>query len=91
MLSKKENVKSSRELLNIIYVRENETIKDKLDEAYFHFHPLYNTYNLTEEFRTLGLNIEWATPSKFRKKCSVYYEHIFLKIMITIQLQFAGL
>lgn len=65
---KKDNVKSNQELLNIIYVRENEAIKDKLDEAYFHFHPLYNTYNLTEEFRALGLNIEWANPSKFRKK-----------------------
>lgn len=65
---KEYKVKSNPELINIIRVRDDITIKDKLDEAYFHFHPAYNTYNLAIEFQAKGLNIEWATPLKFRKK-----------------------
>lgn len=65
---KEYKVKNNPELLNIIRVREDTSIKDKLNEAYFHFHPAYCTYNLTAEFYALGLNIEWDTPTKFRKK-----------------------
>ncbi len=65
---KKHSAKSNKGLLKIITNRDNILVKDRLDEAYFHYHPSYHTYDLTAEFGSLGLNVDWGTPIKFRKK-----------------------
>lgn len=65
---KEYKVKNNKELLKIISERENIEVKQALDEAYFHYHPDFKTYDLTDEFTLLGLNVEWATPIKLRKK-----------------------
>jgi len=62
------NVKSNQHILNIIYNREDETIKDDVDEHYFHFHPDSAAIDITEEFKALNLNSDWGTPEKFFKK-----------------------
>lgn len=61
-------VKSNQQILNIIYNREDETIKDKVDAHYFHFHPNSGEIDITEEFKALKLNPDWGTPEKFFKK-----------------------
>lgn len=61
-------VKSNQHILNIIYNRENETIKDTVDAHYFHFNPDSEAVDITEEFKALKLNSDWGTPDKFFKK-----------------------
>lgn len=61
-------VKSNQHILNIIYNREDETIKDTVDAHYFHFHPDSDSIDITEEFKALKLNSDWGTPKKFFKK-----------------------
>lgn len=65
---KEHNVKSNLGLLKIIRIREDDRVKDNLDKAYFHYDPLYHTYNLEAEFKVLGVNIDWGNPALFRKK-----------------------
>lgn len=60
-------VKSNQKILNIIYNRENEIIKNVVDANYFHFHPNSETVDLTKEFKDLNLNSDWGTPPKFFK------------------------
>lgn len=62
------NVKSNQQILNIIYNREDEAIKDVVDEYYFHFHPESDEIDISEEFKALNLNSDWGTPPKFFKK-----------------------
>lgn len=64
----KHNTRESSEILRIINNRDNPLIKDKLDAAYFHFHPSYIAYDLKSEFNSLGLNVDWCTPIRLRKK-----------------------
>ncbi len=61
-------IKSNQHILNIIYKREDETIKNIIDKHYFHFHPNSEVIDITEEFKVLNLNSDWGTPSKFFKK-----------------------
>jgi hypothetical protein len=61
-------VKANQQILNIIYNRQNDTIKDIVDAHYFHFHPDSGEINITEEFKALKLNLDWGTPDKFFKK-----------------------
>lgn len=61
-------VKSNQNILNIIYNRADETIKDTVDAHYFHFHPDSGEIDITEEFKALKLNPDWGTPEKFFKK-----------------------
>lgn len=61
-------VKSNQHILNIIYNREDETIKNIVDAHYFHFHPDSASVDIAKEFKTLKLNSDWGTPEKFFKK-----------------------
>jgi len=61
-------VKSNQNILNIIYKREDETIKDIVDAHYFHYHPSPDTIDIREEFRALGLIKDWGDPQMFFKK-----------------------
>jgi hypothetical protein len=63
---KEMNAKTNRKLLNIIYNRENEKIKDSVDAYFFHYYP--DNIDLTLEFRELNLNTDWAESDKFHKK-----------------------
>jgi len=64
---KEYNARMNLEIMQIISKRDCPDLKDKLDEAYFHFNPKYVDYDLTKEFSQHKLNNEWATPAKFRK------------------------
>lgn len=61
-------VKSNQNILNLIYKREDDSIKDNVDAHYFHYHPSSDTIDLTEEFKLLGLIKDWGTPQMFLKK-----------------------
>lgn len=62
------NVKSNKHLLNLIYKREDTSIKKFVDAYYFHYHPSIDTIDLTNGFKLLKLNVDWGTPQKFFKK-----------------------
>ena len=62
------NIKSNQNILKIIYKREDPSIKDMVDAYYFHYHPAINTVDLTNEFKALKLNVDWAKPEKFFQK-----------------------
>jgi len=57
---------ASKELLKIIYNREEELVKDNLSKHFFHFYP--TDIDLTADFEALGLNKDWADSAKFRKR-----------------------
>ena len=61
-------VKTNQNILNLIYKREDESIKDIVDAHYFHYHPSSATIDVTEEFRALGLIKDWGIPQMFFKK-----------------------
>ena len=61
-------VKTNQNILNLIYKREDESIKDIVDAHYFHYHPSSDTIDVTEEFRALGLIKDWGVPQMFFKK-----------------------
>lgn len=65
-------VKSNQHILNLIYKREDPSIKDKTDAYYFHYHPAPETIDISTEFQALGLVKDWGTPEMFFKK--VYRE-----------------
>lgn len=65
---KEANIKSNQNILKIIYKREDSSIKSLVDTYYFHYHPVTNTIDLTNEFKALKLNIDWAKPEKFFQK-----------------------
>jgi len=65
---KEPNIKANQNILKIIYKREDTSIKASVDEYYFHYHPLINTIDLTNEFKALKLNVDWAKPEKFFQK-----------------------
>lgn len=57
---------ASKELLKIIYNREEELVKENLSKHFFHFFP--TDIDLTTDFEALGLNKDWADSAKFRKR-----------------------
>jgi hypothetical protein len=63
---KEYNVDKSINLHNIIYKREEPTIKAELDEYYFHFNP--SQIDIQEKFEALGLVKEWGDSRKFLRK-----------------------
>lgn len=65
---KEINIKSNRSILHLIYKREDPSIKTSVDAYFFHFHPLTQDIDLTEEFKNLKLNVDWSTPVKFHRK-----------------------
>ena len=62
------NIKSNQEILKLIYKRAEESIQDKVDAYYFHFHPNISSIDLTTQFEALNLNADWAKPEMFFKK-----------------------
>lgn len=65
---KPSRAKISPELVKLVMCREQKTIKDTLDQFYFHYNPQNEGIDITADFIALGLNKDWATPSKFLKK-----------------------
>ena len=63
-------VKTNRNILNIIYKREDESIKDIVDVHYFHYHPSLEAIDIGEEFKALGLIKDWGTPQMFLQRIS---------------------
>lgn len=61
------NIKSNQNILKIIYKREDPSIQNMVDAYYFHYHPTLNAIDLTNEFKALKLNIDWAKPETFLK------------------------
>ena len=64
------NVKSNQQILKLIYKRADPSIQDNVDAYFFHFHPDISQIDLTNEFKTLSLNMDWAKPEMFLKKIS---------------------
>ncbi len=58
--------KTSPNLLNIIYNREDLQIKENISKHFFHFHP--DDIDLDSDFARLGLNPDWSVASKFHKR-----------------------
>lgn len=65
---KQINVKANQNILKLIYKREDATIQNAVDTYFFHYHPMINKIDLTNEFRALKLNVDWAKPEKFFQK-----------------------
>lgn len=65
---KEISIKSNQHILKLIYRREDSSIQNAVDAYFFHFHPTITGIDLTAEFRTLKLNIDWAKPEKFFQK-----------------------
>ena len=60
-------IKSSKNLLNLIYNREDARVKSYLDQYYFHYNILDGP-NLAIEFAALGIERNWADSANFHKK-----------------------
>ncbi|MGV4528815.1 hypothetical protein [Ornithobacterium rhinotracheale] len=67
---KEINVKSNKNLLKLIYNRNNKLIKENVDAYFFHYHPNRNEIDLETEFKNLKLNCDWSKPTKFSDKIS---------------------
>ncbi|WP_343617869.1 hypothetical protein [Flavobacterium sp.] len=65
---KEANIKSNQNILKIIYKREDPSIQNMVDAYYFHYNPVINTIDLTNEFKAFKLNTDWAKPEKFFQK-----------------------
>ncbi|MGG7665488.1 hypothetical protein [Dyadobacter sp. BHUBP1] len=65
---KEVRLRPNKEILKIIYKREDPKVKNDLDLYYFHYHPNFDDVDLLAEFTALKLNTDWATPSNFWKK-----------------------
>lgn len=65
---KEANIKSNQNILKIIYKREDQSIQSIVNAYYFHYHPSINTIDVTNEFKALKLNVDWAKPEKFFQK-----------------------
>lgn len=63
----KVNTKTSKEILKIVYNREEPTIKDELDKYYFHF-SIDNSSDISKEFENLNLNKDWGNSVAFHSK-----------------------
>lgn len=61
-------VKSNQNILNLIYKREDNSIKEIVDAHYFHYNPISETIDLKKEFKLLGLIKDWGIPEMFFKK-----------------------
>ena len=62
------NGKISDKMLKLVSKREDPLIKDELDKHYFHYSIDADNVDLKEQFVSLGLNVDWASPLLFEKK-----------------------
>ena len=60
--------KSYFEIVYACVIKVDESIKDKVDAHYFHYHPASDSVDLAEEFKALGLVEDWGAPDMFYKK-----------------------
>jgi hypothetical protein len=65
----KVNTKTSKEILKIVYSREEPNLKDELDKHYFHYH-IDKSSDLSTEFQKHGLNKDWGNCTAFHYKIS---------------------
>lgn len=65
---KEPNIKLNKNILKIIYKREDPSIQSQVDSYYFHYHPTISTVDLRNEFKALNLNVDWAKPERFFQK-----------------------
>lgn len=65
---KSSNAKCNAMLTKFVRERETEYIKDYLDTFYFHYNNETNVPDFTNEFKKIGLNEDWVSPTAFRKK-----------------------
>ncbi|ENA1807909.1 hypothetical protein ABF226_002360, partial [Flavobacterium psychrophilum] len=65
----KVNTKTSKEILKIVYSREEPNLKDELDKHYFHYH-IDKSSDLSTEFQKKGLNKDWGNCTAFHSKIS---------------------
>ncbi|NRT13657.1 hypothetical protein [Flavobacterium sp. 14A] len=65
----KVNTKTSKEILKIVYNREEPTLKDELDKHYFHYH-IDKSSDLSTEFQKHSLNKDWGNCTAFHSKIS---------------------
>jgi hypothetical protein len=63
---KEFNVDQSVNLHKLIYNREDISVKNELDEYFFHFNP--NQIDIQDKFEALGLVKEWGDTNKFHRK-----------------------
>ena len=61
-------VQSNQNILNLIYKREDSSIKETSDAYYFHYTPSAETIDVCQEFQALGLVKDWGKPEMFFKK-----------------------
>lgn len=65
---KEFNGRISDKMIKFIGARENALIKDVVDAYYLHYHPYINKIDVSKEFKSLSLNLDWAKPQNFKKK-----------------------
>ncbi len=65
---KEISIKSNQNILKLIYKRADPSIQNLVDTYYFHFHPRIHNVDLTNEFKALKLNLDWAKPEIFLQK-----------------------
>lgn len=65
---KQINIKANQNILKLIYKRADPSIQKMVDAYYFHYHPTISAIDLTNEFKALKLNVDWAMPDKFFQK-----------------------
>lgn len=65
----KVNTKTSKEILKIVYKREEPDIQPELDKHYFHYHTEQSS-DLSTQFQNHNLNKDWANCVSFHKKIS---------------------
>lgn len=63
---KQQQAKANNDILKLIYNRENELIKDNVDNYFFHFHPKHIDISL--DFQKLRLNKSWGKSQNFLNK-----------------------
>lgn len=65
----KVDTKTSKEILKIVYKREEADLQDQLDKYYFHFHTGQSA-DLSTEFIAHNLNKDWGNSVSFHNKIS---------------------
>jgi hypothetical protein len=65
----KVNTKTSKEILKIVYKREESDIQDELDKHYFHYHT-EKSNDLSTKFQNHNLNKDWGNCVSFHTKIS---------------------
>lgn len=64
---KETNLRTSKEILKLIHLREHPDLKSNFDEFYFHFNP-QNSPDIEADFKKHNLNTAWANSARFHKR-----------------------